>query len=221
MNTLVIADTHLPFEHKHYLDFCKDIEKRVKCKRVVHIGDLCDSHAISFHEHNPDGWSPAHEMEEADKHLKKWFKAFPNVFLCRGNHCDLPDRKRRFVGLPKRCFQEYRKIWDLPKGWVDGFKWIFDDVCYEHGTGYAGKYGHIQAAYDNRMSTVIGHAHSVAGVEWSANERDIIFGMNVGCGIDRKAYTFAYGKDFRRKPILAAGVVTDNGRFCQVMPMSL
>ena len=67
----------------------------------------------------------------------------------------------------------------------------------------------------------MGHTHSVGGIEWSANEKDIIFGMNVGSGISRHKYAFAYGKDTRRKPVLGVGVVTDRGRHAQFMPMDL
>jgi predicted phosphodiesterase len=67
---LVIGDTHLPFELPGYLEFCLSIQKRVKCGTVVHIGDLVDNHAISYHEHDANGKSPIDEMLEADKHLK-------------------------------------------------------------------------------------------------------------------------------------------------------
>jgi len=218
---LVIGDTHIPFEHRNYLSFCKEVQNKFKCGSVVHIGDLVDNHAISYHEHNPDGWSPEDEMKEADNHLKKWFNAFKCVYLCKGNHDRLVDRKGKTIGLPKRCFLEYRDIWNLPDTWTDDFKFVIDGVTYEHGTGRTGKYSHVQAAYDNRNSTVIGHTHSTAGIEWSANEIDIMFGMNVGCGIDRKAYTFNYGTDFRRKPIVGCGIVTDQGRYAQFIPMNL
>ena len=220
-NTLIIGDTHLPFEHRYYLEFCKQTQKKFNCKQIVHIGDLVDNHAISYHEHDPDGWSPSEEMEETDEHLKEWFKAFPKVKLCRGNHDSLVDRKGKTVGLPRRCFQSYREIWGLPKRWKDAFEFELNGVLYKHGTGYSGKYGHVQAAIDARQSTVIGHLHSSAGIEWLANSREIIFGMNVGCGIDRKKYAFSYGKDFRRKPILSCGVVTDNGKNGFVVPMKL
>lgn len=221
MNTLIIADTHLPFEVKDYLQFCKQIEKKFKCKRVVHIGDLVDNHAISYHEHDPDGWSPADEMREVDKKLVKWFKAFPKLHLCIGNHDSLVDRKGKTVGLPRRCFNQFRNIWNLPSGWKDDFDFEFDSVRYQHGTGFSGKYGHISAMEANRQSTVIGHLHSVAGVGFSANSRECIFGMCVGCGIDRKKYAFAYGKDFRRKPIIGCGVVLEGGKFPMFIPMDL
>jgi predicted phosphodiesterase len=220
-NVLIIGDSHLPFCHRNYLEFCKEIQARCKCGTVVHIGDLVDNHAISYHEHDPDGWSPADEMAETDKHLKKWFKAFPVLHLCRGNHDVLVDRRRKTVGLPRRCFAEFRDIWGLPKGWIDKFEFTIDGVLYKHGTGMSGRYAHVQAAERARQSTVIGHTHSSCGVEYLVSSKDCIFGMNVGSGVDREAYAFAYGKDFPRKPVLACGIVTDKGRYCQVFPMKL
>jgi len=220
---LVIGDTHIPFCHPGYLDFCIDIQHRVKCKTIVHIGDLCDLHSISYHEVEPDGWSPADEMAQADKHLVKWFRAFKDykVYITKGNHDRLPDRKRKTAGLPSRCFQSFRKIWNLPNNWSDDFEFELYGVRFIHGCGYSGKYAHIQAAYDSRQSCVMGHIHSSAGVEYIANNKDCIYGMNVGCGISKSGYTFAYGRDFRFKPILSAGVITDAGAYAQVFKMPL
>lgn len=220
-SVLVIGDTHLPFEHKNYLDFCVEIGKRCKCSQVIHIGDLVDNHSISYHEHDPDGWSPADEMEETDKHLQAWFKAFPEIKLCRGNHDSLVDRKNKTIGLPRRCFAEFRDIWKLPKGWQDDFEWEIDGVLYKHGTGSSGRYAHVQAAERARQSTVIGHTHSTLGVEYLASSKDCIFAVNTGCGIDRHKYAFNYGKDFPRKPILGCSVVTDKGKYAQVFAMEL
>ena len=111
---LVIGDTHLPFEHRHYLEFCKETQKKFKCNSVVHIGDLVDNHAISYHEHDPNGMSPKEEMDLAKKHLVKWFKAFPEVKICKGNHDRMVDRKGRTVGLPDEVFKPFRDIWELP-----------------------------------------------------------------------------------------------------------
>ncbi|MBT6047741.1 MAG: hypothetical protein HOG49_13110 [Candidatus Scalindua sp.] len=206
-NVLVIADTHLPFEQEGYLDFCLDVKKREKCGTIVHIGDLVDNHSISYHETDPDLWSPAREMEETDKLLQKWFKAFPELKLTRGNHDCLVDRKGKTAGLPKRCFRPYREIWNLPNKWEDAFDFEIDKVIYQHGTGLSGKLAHLNAAISNRASTVIGHCHSFAGIAFTASPRDCIFGMNVGCGINNKELAFAYGKDFPHKPIVSCGVV--------------
>jgi len=218
---LVIGDTHIPFEIKNYLDFCLDIQKRVRCSIVIHIGDLVDNHAISYHEHDPNGYSPKDEIIEAKNCLRNWFKAFPRVFLCRGNHDRMVDRKGRTVGLPDCVFRPFRDIWDLPKYWQDDFSWTIDNVIFEHGTGYFGDFAHIKAAMNNRQSTVIGHTHHSLAGGYTANEKDRVWGMNVGCGINRKTYAFEYGRDFTKKPLVGCGVVTDNGKYWQTFPMEL
>ncbi len=220
-SVLVVGCTHLPFELPGFLDFCIDIGRRCKCSIFVHIGDLVDNHSISYHEHDPNGWSPENEMKQVDKHLKGWFKAFPKLYLCRGNHDKLVDRKGKTVGLPRRCFRPFRDIWGLPKEWEDEFEFQIHGVRYIHGTGYSGKYAHVQLSYDSRQSAVMAHTHSIGGADYTANKMSCVFGMNVGCGIDRKRYAFAYGKDFRRKPVVGCGVVTDKGRFAQFFPMKL
>jgi len=219
-NVLVIADTHEPFCRKGYLEFCKQTQKKFNCKQVVHIGDLVDNHAISYHEHDPDGWSPADEMKIADKKLEKWFKAFPKVKLCLGNHDALVDRKGKTVGLPERCFKSFREMWKLPKGWQVDFEWEIDGVLYKHGLNCGGKNGHLNAAIGARQSCVIGHNHIYAGVDWDATHKDCIFGMSVGCGIDKNAYAFSYGRDFKKRPIIGCGVVFSNTD-AQFIPMPL
>lgn len=221
-HVLIISDTHLPFEHPGYLDFCLSIQKRVKCKSVVHIGDLVDNHSLTInHDVDPNGKSPKDEIEEARKHLKPWFKAFPNVKLCLGNHDRRVNLKAKHVGLPDVVFQPFRKIWELPSGWQDDYSWEIDGVRYTHGTGLSGDTAHIKAAQQNRQSTVIGHTHSVAATQYLVSEKDRIMAMNCGCGVDRHTYAMAYGRDFTKKPVLACGVVTDKGKFCQVFPMDL
>jgi hypothetical protein len=160
-------------------------------------------------------------MVEVDKHLRRWFSAIPKLYLCRGNHDRLVDRKGKTTGLPNRLFRSYREIWNFPVGWEDDFSWNFDGVLYTHGTGLGGNLAHIRAAEQNRMSTVIGHVHHLGAVNYLVSENDRIFGMAVGCGVDRKSYAFEYGRDFIKKPFLGCGVVTDKGKFCQVFPMTL
>jgi predicted phosphodiesterase len=206
-NVLVIADTHIPFEHPDYLAFCRRVQKSEKCGTVVHIGDVVDNHSISYHESDPDLWSPLEEMERADETLKKWFRAFPNVKVVRGNHDNLVDRKGKTVGLPRRCFKPYRDIWNFPSGWEDAFEYEIDGVIYQHGTGSSGKFAHLNRAISNRSSTVVGHMHAFAGIAYTASPKDCIFGMNVGSGIHNKSLAFAYGKDFPNKPIISCGVV--------------
>lgn len=221
MNILVIGDTHLPFTHRHYLEFCKQTQKKFKCTTVVHIGDLVDNHSISFHDNDPDGMSPVEEMRLAKKKVAKWVKAFPKVKLVMGNHDPMVARKAFKHGLPTETIKDFKDIWKLPKGWEYEYDYYIHGVRFFHGMGYGGKYAHINAIDKNRCSVVMGHLHSNAGVGWSATEKDICFGLAVGCGVDRKSYAFKYGRDFVRKPILGCGVITDNGRNAQFVPMNM
>jgi len=211
-NVLAFTCTHLPYEDKRALDFTQRIRDAYKCDKIVMLGDLVDNHSISYHDKDPDLWSPKSEMDKVDKKLQKWFKAFPKLTLCRGNHDMLVDRKAKTAGLPKRAFKSFREIWNLPKGWKDVWETQIDGVKYQHGTGFSGKYGHIKAAEVNMQSTVIGHLHSICGVQWMENSKKAIFGMAVGCLINKNSMAYAYGKDHNRKSILGAGVVTDGGK---------
>lgn len=180
-----------------------------------------DNHAISYHEHDPDGKSPEDEAKEADLRLKRWFGAFPEVFLCLGNHDRLVQRKARTNGLPSRAIKTFREMWKFPLGWQEDFSWEFYGVRFMHGTGISGERAHIKAAEQNRQPTVIGHTHHTLAGNYLVSERDRIFGMNVGCGIDRKTYAFEYGRDLLKKPALGCGVITDKGRYWQVFAMDL
>ena len=79
---LVIPDVQIPFEHPDTIPFLKAVEELVEPTRIVQIGDLIDSHAISDFASDPDGMSAGDEMREARKHLKKFYKAFPKVDVC-------------------------------------------------------------------------------------------------------------------------------------------
>jgi hypothetical protein len=180
--------------------------------------------SLSYFEQDPDGKSPKDEMEATDRKLKKWFNAFSDgLLICRGNHDRLVARKAKTSYLPSRVFKNFRDIWNLPKNWHDDFEWNIEGVKYIHGTGYSGAYGHISASYDNRCSVVMGHLHSGSGVEYVANNDSTVFAMATGCGIDRKAIAFAYGKEHKRKPVLSCGVVsyTRRGINAQIIPMQI
>jgi predicted phosphodiesterase len=216
----IIGDTHEPFTLDGYLEFCATTFKKEHCDTIVHIGDLIDNHAISYHEHDPNGLSPKQEYDLVKSKLQKWFKVFPELYLCLGNHDRMVDRKGKTVGLPQEVFKPFRDIWELPKGWKTDFSWEFDDVVYEHGTGYSGDNAGLKACYNNRQSTVIGHTHHNSSIAYIANEKECIFGMNVGCGINRHTYAFDYGRDFKKKPIISCGVVS-YGIHAELFPMKL
>ena len=216
---LIIGDLHLPFTHKNYLKFCKSVQKEYNCNKVVFAGDIVDNHGISYHETDPNGMSPGQELEVARKMIKPWYKAFPKAMVARGNHDNLIKRKAQTHGLPIALFKDLSEIYATQNWqWLHGFD--IDGVWYTHTGGGSGKYAHIRAMETHRTSLVMGHIHSSFGIGFSASYKDLLFGMNVGCGIDIESYAFAYGKDFAARPILGCGVVINGNKpFCIPMQM--
>lgn len=217
---LVISDTQAPFEHKDYLEFLKAVAKKYKTKEVVHVGDEADMSAISDWDHDPDGMSAGDELKAAIKSLQRLYKTFPKVKVCTSNHTARPFRKAFKFGLPKAFLKGYRDFLEAPKGWSWADSWEIDGIKYQHGEGFSGRNGAIKAAENNMQSTVIGHIHSFAGIQYSANPRHLIFGMNVGCLIDKDSYAFAYGKHMTNKPIISCAVVIDGLPTLIPMPLN-
>lgn len=215
---LGIGDKHLPFTHPKYLAHCKKVAKRFNTNLTVDLGDVYEHNSISYHESDPDGYSAGNELRLAKKAVRPWKKAFPKQRVCYGNHDILPYRQAKTNGIPRHMVRELNEIYDTP-GWNWADEHIIDDVLYTHGKG-AGKNAALNMAINERMSCVIGHAHSFGGVQYTACTKDLLFGMNVGCGIDIKRYCFAYGKKFSVRPTLGCGVVLD-GKEAIFVPMDL
>lgn len=208
----IIGDTHEPFCHPDYLNFCYETFNKFGVTKVVHIGDEVDNHALSYHENHSEHISASREADQALENLQKWFKTFDEVDVMVGNHSALPHRKATTAGIPKRFLKTHEEFWSAPKGWKWHIELDINNVRYTHGIGSSGQNGAINRAIRSRQSTVIGHIHSFGGVNYHANDKDIIFGLNVGCGIDVDAYAFEYGRPFVNKPTLGCGIVIDGSQ---------
>lgn len=219
-NVLVIGDPHEPFTKEGYLEFCRKIQQEYDCGTVVHIGDAVDNHAISYHEKDPEGMSAGDEFNLALERMKRWYHTFPNVKVCIGNHDALPFRKAFSAGLPKTWLKTYQELLQSPPTWEWDFVHQVNGVIYQHGTGLSGEMAAINAARENRQSTVIGHLHTVMNTRFLASYKDLIFGVTVGCGIDHEKYAFAYGKQNTRKPVVACAVILD-GKLPINIPMPI
>lgn len=217
---LIIGDVHEPYSHRNYLDHCRYIRSKYKTNKTIHIGDETDNHAISYHEKDPDGLSPGCEMIKAKSRMALWFKHFPVVSVCISNHGSLVYRKTKSAGLPRAIVKDYAEIWGAPDTWKWDHEWVHDDVLYIHGEGFSGMYAYAHAPLKTRMNCVLGHLHSTCGINWTGSSKDRLFGMSVGCGIDRHKYAFAYGKHHPRKPFVACGVVID-GELPIICPMEM
>lgn len=219
-NVLIIGDTHAPFTREGYLEHNLKAQKDYKCGTIVHIGDVIDNSYSSFHETNPDGHSAGDELDYAIESLQPWFKAFPNVKVCLGNHDLIINRKAFSAGLSKRWIKGLGDVLGAPN-WNFDIEHIIHDVLYTHGTGTSGQNSAYNRAINRRMSTVQGHLHSEASIRFNVSQKDIIFGMQVGCGVDEKKYAFDYAKANPRKFIISSGVVLNKGKQPILLPMEL
>lgn len=204
----IVGDIHLPFTHPMYLKFTQDIFDQWQVNKVHFVGDIVDSHAMSFWEHDPDGYSAGEEADAASKALEEWRAAYPVATVAIGNHDARHLRQAKKSGIPARFVKDYKAVWETPK-WAWDFSHVIDGVLYEHGTGTSGKDAAINLAIQKRVSTTIGHTHTYAGVKWHSNLFGTVFGLNAGCGIDCRAYAFEYGRDFPVRPMLGCAVVID------------
>lgn len=218
--TLVFGDTHIPFDHPRYLEFLQDVYKQHKCSEVVCTGDLIDNHAISRHQSEPDSYGALDEYSMAKQRANEYVMAFPYVKMCYGNHDKISQRQAASLGIPSVFLKSFNELWNLPDTWIVKNAFVIDNVLYKHGINCNGKDGALNTAIQERMSTVIGHIHSFGGCKYIANHRDMIFGLNVGCGIDVEAYAFAYGKHSKYRPTLGCGVVYNSGH-ATFVPMDM
>jgi len=197
---LVIGDIHAPFTLDGYLEFCEDMYARYNCNQVIFIGDIIDNHYASFHATDPDGMGGGDELDVAIEHVKMWSESFPVADVCIGNHDRIIMRKAFDSQIPSRWIKSYNEVLGTNWNWVEHV--VYDDVQYIHGEGGTAR----TKSKNDMMSTVQGHIHTQAYVEWSVGKMFKIFGMQVGCGIDSKSYAAAYAKNFKKQAI-GCGVV--------------
>lgn len=215
---LIIGDTHAPATHPGYLRFCLDLRDKYRCDTVVHIGDVVDFHAVSFHAHVPDMPGPKDEYEQAFKALDPWRKAFPKMKVTIGNHDRRVIRLAESVNIPSRFIRDYAEIWETP-GWDWQEEFVIDNVLLSHGEGCGGLHPAYTQMSKMLMSAAIGHVHTAGGVSWAANPQRRIFGLDTGCGVDEKSLAFAYGKHFKRRAIISAAVILDGIPYHEVCPI--
>jgi len=215
---LCIGDVHEPVSREGYLDFCLDTYYAWDCDSVVFLGDLVDWHGISFHTKHPEAPGIVEEYELALKGVQKWYEAFPEAIVCRGNHDERIIRLAESVDIPEEFLKDHATIWETPN-WEWVFDTVIDDVYYFHGTGCAGLHPAFNIMRQMSMSVVMGHIHSAGGIKWLVNPRKRMFGMDVGCGIDDKKAAFAYGQHTKKRSVLSCGVVLDGIPYHEIMQL--
>lgn len=129
-NFLVISDLHIPYHHPDSFRFLKQVHKAYNCKNVICVGDLVDNHSGSYHESEPDAYGPEEEYELSIKYMQELQSIFPKMVITPGNHCLIPQRKAKTVGLPASMLSNFNRIYDLESTW----KWV-DVHKFDSGNG--------------------------------------------------------------------------------------
>jgi len=217
---LIIGDLHAPFIKKGYLEHCQDIAAKHNTNKTIFIGDIIDNHYSSFHGTDPDGFAAGEELDRAVYHIQDWHTAFPDADVVIGNHDRIIIRKAFAAGISNRWIKDYQEVLETPT-WDFDLSYEYDGVLYIHGEGAGGINGALSKALNKRKSIVQGHFHTESHIRWNASSEDLLFGMQIGCGIDDEAYALAYAKFNTKKSIISCGVVLDGGRRPMIEPMRL
>lgn len=200
-NVLVIGDLHCPFDLNGYVDFCIEMYQKHDCDTVVFIGDVVDNHYSSYHETDPDGMSGRDELDAAIQRLEPYYMAFPEAFVCIGNHDRIVMRKSMTSSVPKRWIRSYAEVLETPTWKFTDYVDI-DDVQYIHGEN-----GTARTRSISEMTSIVqGHRHTEMYTQWSFGKKRSVFGMQVGCGIDASSYAMGYCKH-GKKPAIGCGIV--------------
>jgi hypothetical protein len=207
---LVISDTHAPFQHPDTIKFLKAIKAKYKPDRVIHIGDEIDSHAMSYHDTDPDSFSAGEELKRGREVIWQIEDIFPKVDVIESNHGSLWYRKAKTHGFPREAIKTYEEILRTKK-----WKWHFEltlrlpngQPCYFHHGRSANA---LVASQHRGMPIVQGHYHEKFNIQyWGTTER-LNWGMNVGCLVDDKALAFEYNNSNLKRPVIGLGMIIDS-----------
>ena len=216
---LVISDMHIPYHHQDSFAFLQAIKKEFKPTFTMSIGDLLDFHAISMHTHDPDLYSPGHELNASKEHIKRLESMFPKLIEVDSNHSSLVYRRAVKFGMSRQFLKDYGEFLGTKK-----WKWV-DDLTITMSNGEKCFFTHgrsadvLKVSQTMGMSAVQGHYHTAFTIKYWANPDRLFWAMNVGCLINQKNLAFAYSKNHKTRFIVGCGVILDG--IPRLLPMVL
>ncbi len=214
----IIADTHFPFTDRRYIPFIIRTFEHYKVDTYLHIGDLLDMYHCSRFVHNPNELAGTREMASAQRYVDRLKSVYPEMLVCSGNHERRVVKRAEEGGiLTATWLRTFAEALDTP-GWNWRLDHRIDGTLYTHGDNRSGMTGCRALALSKSMSACMGHTHRYAGIHLISQQgrRNTIFGMNVGCGVDKKSFAYNYAVD-TTEWVHACGVVIDGDPI--VVPM--
>ena len=206
---LIISDLQIPFHHKDALAFLKAVRDKYRPDKIINIGDLTDCYCLSAYAKSPESLSPKQEIRRMLKAVKKLADLFPEMSVMKSNHDRRLYRAAARAAIPNHFLKNYNEWMQCPDTWTFHNDLEVNGILYTHGDegGAGGQQACIKRAEKYGKSTVSGHLHTMSEIRYSANRDKVIFGMQVGCLIDREELAFSYAKTNIRKPLLSVGLV--------------
>lgn len=198
----IIPDMQFPGHIDNALEFILDTGSDYGVQDWICVGDLIDHHYISRHPVETDAWNPRQEVALVRQELKAWVKAFPNLWLAKGNHDLIPNFRAASLGMPDLYLKSLNEIYGLPNTWVwdDQFT-FFNRTLLDHGMGSGGMYGAKNTGNKLACSYIQGHTHGYGGVFDLPSPFGDRAAMNVGCLMDAEKYNARYAKYYFKVPV--------------------
>ena len=202
---LIIPDLHLPFQHPEAFNFLKALKKKYRPTKIVCIGDIIDSYALSQFVKSPSSSNVNQELYKAQNGIKELARIFPVMLVCLGNHDLRLLKLAEKAGIPGEYLKSLPELLGTPQGWKFQDSFDIDGVHYFHGDGYTGLNACQNVIKTKFRNTVFGHTHQASILYLNG-----LWSFNTGCLINKSAYAFQYAKHFKNEPALGAGLV-DSG----------
>ncbi len=218
-NTLIISDTHFPYQHRDTFKFLAAVKEDYNCEIIKHSGDLADNHTASYHEIEYGVLSAKDEFNQARKDAQRLERMFPIMTIVMGNHCKLTYRKAKTAGLAEGFIMGYNEAFDLSGGWTWTDKDYFKINQYQSCLlSHAQSSSTLVNAKQHSHSTIQGHHHGSFGIEYFADTDSLRWAMTVGCLVDPDSPAFNYSRAATlKRPILGCGIIIDDIPILQPM----
>lgn len=185
VDTIVIPDTHCPYEDTKALRLLRKTIIELQPRRVVFIGDWFDLYTCSLHAKNGPGrqFSLRDELAHGTALLHEMIREVPEWYFLAGNHCFRLDRfiaqKAPELASTHPTIQQWARIPD--KKWIPYMRHLtIGEVSYTHDLGFSGKQALSQTLDAFGGNIVFGHTHR-GGTHYEGDVKGKHrFAMNVG-----------------------------------------
>lgn len=207
---LLISDMHAPFQHPDTIKFLEALKNKYTPTRVICLGDEIDQHNMSFHDSDPNLPGPADELLMAIAALQPVYKLFPEMDVLDSNHGSMLYRKGKHHGIARKFLREYGEVIDAPKGWKWHHELIIDlpsgNKCFFH---HGLSKDVMKIVMLRGLCVVQGHYHTEFCIGYIGNPAHLLWGMNIGCLIDKQSLAFAYDNANVGRPVIGTGGIID------------